>query len=754
MGIVFLARDVELDRYIAVKVLSTSWLTDEGMLERFRREARIIASLRHPSIVKVYGVGSADDVHYFTMDYIEGVSLSRVLRCHGALSIDAVFTLLHQIGMGLAYAHSPARGIIHRDVKPGNILLDPEGNAILTDFGISKAAEGDNGLTRTGLIIGTPEYMSPEQCRSDTATHLSDQYSLGAVAFAMITGSPPFSGQAYDVLRAHTVEPVPSILAARPDCPPPLAHAVARMLSKHPGDRWPDIEQGLRAAEALRSVHDDSGRRAIGTMVRELMAPAGAELPHTLSLEPHADSGSRTPSWLRIRPPQEDDLETGEVVNLSAVVGFDDGKEQVGAVNWQSTDPLIALVDPATGELVATGVGTAFITASVPGLTQSIRIAVAPPRVTHLLVTPGKLELQENGTRQLRAQPRGRRGQPIERAVNWSSSDPSVVAVGEDGVVRALRAGSARVVAHCGEIQASCEVSVATQVAGLEQPYRRGGTAPSTDGAPSAEPANYGPSPAVGWSEAAVASDADIAGRRRWGSRLVIWLGVLVVTTGALMVALSLLPPPQPSPLPISDVRITDRSTGSPLSGTLQLEPSGTVQLAVMASSADGARVPHGAVSWSSSNPLVADVDSSGTLIASSAGVTMVQASLAGLTAYVPVEVRRAASDDVAATGAAPPPETTGPVSDARVRPAPSAVPDVPSPQPPGMLQLLVQPWANVFVDDRPVATETQRLELELAAGRHRLRLENPNFASVDTTIVIEPGSRTLVTKQLPPRNP
>ena len=190
MGIVFMARDRELDRPVAIKVLSPTWLTDEAMVQRFQREARVVASLRHESIVSVYDVGRAGDLHYFVMDYIEGVSLSRILRTYGPLPIPAVEAVLYRVGHALSYAHRPGHRIVHRDIKPSNIVLDMEGRPIVMDFGISKVSETPSGLTRTGLVMGTPEYMSPEQCRGHTVTHESDQYSLGCVVYAMLTGAP------------------------------------------------------------------------------------------------------------------------------------------------------------------------------------------------------------------------------------------------------------------------------------------------------------------------------------------------------------------------------------------------------------------------------------------------------------------------------------------------------------------------------------------------------------------------------------
>ena len=204
MGAVYLAKDVALSRKVAIKVISPQLLADENMVARFRLEARTVASLRHPHIVTIHAVRALDDLHYFVMDFVEGCSLRTVLKTHGPLPIPVIQALLFQVGGALAYAHRRGRGVIHRDVKPANIMIDVEGDAFVTDFGISKVAESSGlTLTGTGLIIGTPEYMSPEQCMGDPLTGAGDQYSLGVVAYEMLCGQAPFSGTQYSVLVAH-----------------------------------------------------------------------------------------------------------------------------------------------------------------------------------------------------------------------------------------------------------------------------------------------------------------------------------------------------------------------------------------------------------------------------------------------------------------------------------------------------------------------------------------------------------------------
>ncbi|HEX6106731.1 MAG TPA: serine/threonine-protein kinase, partial [Gemmatimonadales bacterium] len=204
MAAVFLAHEISLDRKVAIKVMSPGLLLGDGMVDRFRHEAVTVASLHHPNVVSVYSVRQAEGLHFFVMQYVQGRSLDQVIGQAGRLPLPMVRSILHQVGSALTYAHR--QRVIHRDIKPGNILIDGDGNAIVTDFGIAKAAESPN-QTLTGALLGTPAYMSPEQCRGGEVSGASDQYALGAVAYEMLTGSPPFSGSTYTVLQAHVERP-------------------------------------------------------------------------------------------------------------------------------------------------------------------------------------------------------------------------------------------------------------------------------------------------------------------------------------------------------------------------------------------------------------------------------------------------------------------------------------------------------------------------------------------------------------------
>jgi serine/threonine protein kinase len=269
MAIVFRARDKQLERDVAVKVLPFSLSFDAEFVERFQREARTAARLEHPNIIPIYRVGRSGRVIYFVMKLVRGQSLSRILSARGALTPQEIRRLLAQTAGALGFAHR--HGIVHRDIKPDNIMFDELGNAVLMDFGIAKAASGTR-LTGTGMSIGTPHYMSPEQARAQPLDGRSDVYSLGVVAYQCLTGHVPFDAEdAFSIGYKHIMEPLPE---------PPLETAEARrlwtvvrcMLEKKPEDRF-------QSAEDL--VRDLEGGRPSVTLL-EMDPGAGA----TLSLTP------------------------------------------------------------------------------------------------------------------------------------------------------------------------------------------------------------------------------------------------------------------------------------------------------------------------------------------------------------------------------------------------------------------------------------------------------------------------------------
>ena len=216
MATVYLAHDIALDRRVAIKVMAPHLLSGEGMAERFKREARTAGSLSHPHIIPIYAVKQAGDLLFFVMRFVEGRPLDGIIQEVGALPFAMAQTIMQQVGSALGYAHR--RGIIHRDIKPPNIMLDVDGWAMVTDFGIAKVVD-KRGLTMTGATVGTPSYMSPEQCAATKElTPASDQYSLGVVAYEMIAGRLPFKADSVmAMMYAHFNAPPLPIESARPD---------------------------------------------------------------------------------------------------------------------------------------------------------------------------------------------------------------------------------------------------------------------------------------------------------------------------------------------------------------------------------------------------------------------------------------------------------------------------------------------------------------------------------------------------------
>ena len=254
MAAVFLAHEISLDRKVAIKVMSPGLLMGDGMIERFKREAITIAHLNHPNIVSCYSVRQAEGLHFFVMRYIRGRSLEQVIHGAGRLPLPIVRSILCQVGSALTYAHRSR--VVHRDIKPANILIDEDGNAVVTDFGIAKVAELP-GQTHTGALVGTPAYMSPEQCSGAEVSGASDQYALGAVAYEMVTGVPPFTGSTLTVMQAQVEDTPPPIRDRVPECPPELEAAILRMLAKDPADRFPSMAEAKAALGATPLMEDD-----------------------------------------------------------------------------------------------------------------------------------------------------------------------------------------------------------------------------------------------------------------------------------------------------------------------------------------------------------------------------------------------------------------------------------------------------------------------------------------------------------------
>lgn len=253
MGAVYLARELQLDRQVALKVLPAAVAADAVLRDRFLRETRLAASFSHPNIVPVHAVEEQPELLAFAMGFVEGESLAERVERNGPLTTRETVRLLQDVAYALAYAH--ARGVVHRDIKPDNIMIErATGRALVMDFGIARRAsttpQAADGLTRVGEVVGTPEYMSPEQATGDAIDGRSDLYSLGLVGWFALTGRTAMAGgNTQQVLVRQLTETLPPLVRERPDIPPALGGVVDRCLAKDPAQRFADAAALVDALE-------------------------------------------------------------------------------------------------------------------------------------------------------------------------------------------------------------------------------------------------------------------------------------------------------------------------------------------------------------------------------------------------------------------------------------------------------------------------------------------------------------------------
>ncbi len=259
MSLVYLAHEVELNRFVALKVLPLELALGTESAERFKREAKIAASLDHPHIVPIHQIGSRSTFLWFTMKFVRGHSLAELIADRGPLDLVECLRLVEQVASALHYAHD--RGVVHRDVKAANVMIDENGWAVVCDFGVAKAF-GSVQLTQTGGTMGTPSHMSPEQLYGQPLTGRSDQYSMAIMTYECLAGKPPFPGDSLgEVLRQHCLEPPPRLSDSRPDIPPHVSDALIRAMSKKPEKRFDNVSDFVVALGGRRPGTVGVGQR-------------------------------------------------------------------------------------------------------------------------------------------------------------------------------------------------------------------------------------------------------------------------------------------------------------------------------------------------------------------------------------------------------------------------------------------------------------------------------------------------------------
>ena len=280
MGIVFRAKEVALDREVALKVLAFDALLNPEAFARFEREAKLAARLDHPNIVPIFAVGQGDGAAYYTMRFVRGGSLESLIADKGALALNEAVRLLREVASALDFAH--AQGIVHRDIKPANILLSESGHAMVADFGIARAFTGDDGSSTSGShtgVVGSPAYMAPEQWRGDKPDGRADQYALGVLAFELLSGQRPFrEASMQELLRKHLNDAPPELATVRTGLPPHVSEAIRRAMAKEPADRFPSSAAFVAAV---------AGEGAVGA------APKGAP-----TRSPSASASPRGGRWI------------------------------------------------------------------------------------------------------------------------------------------------------------------------------------------------------------------------------------------------------------------------------------------------------------------------------------------------------------------------------------------------------------------------------------------------------------------------
>jgi uncharacterized protein YjdB/alpha-tubulin suppressor-like RCC1 family protein len=638
MATVYLAHEISLDRKVAIKVMAPQLMFGEGMAERFRREARTAASLSHPHIIPIYAVKEAGRVLYFVMKFVAGRPLDDIIRQVGALPIPMARAILTQVGSALGYAHR--RGIIHRDIKPANIMIDDEGWPVVTDFGIAKVAE-TQGLTMTGVAVGTPSYMSPEQCAAKEVTGRSDQYSLGIVAYEMITGKQPFvADTAMAIMWQHFNDPPRPIREHRPDCPPELEAAVLRMIEKQPDKRWSSIEDAVAAMGSTTLAHDDPIHlQMVGLAKSSLNQRLLDEMKTPTSLVPPTRASGKVKTEVIATvgsvavSPRSANLAAGDTLQLSVMVQDTKGDTVAGReVSWTSADSRLASVSPS-GLVTALAPGEVIVTGTVEKHSGTCQLVIAPVPVAAVVTSPATGSLEAGATLQLSATLRDPQGKAITgRSIAWSSSEPATANVSAQGLVAAAAPGTARITASCeGKSGTAVITVVPAAVATID-------IAPPVLGL------------TVGRSERLTVAVKDSRGHAITG-RAAAWSSraprvatveasgdVTAVSAGSAEIVATLEGKSASATINVIEVQVASVQV-SPNSGAIKIGEK--IQLAAEPRDERGKPLAGRPVTWASSKPAVASVSGEGLVTGLGVGNAIISASVEGK--KVTAEVRVAA---------------------------------------------------------------------------------------------------------------
>ncbi len=478
MAAVYLAHEVALNRKVAIKVMSPALLMGTGMAARFRQEAITVANLNHQNIITIHAVRQFEDLQYFVMQFVEGCSLETIVKQSGPLSIPIVRALLFQVGSALAHAHH--QGVVHRDIKPGNILTGMRGQALVTDFGIAKVLESPSN-TQTGTVVGTPAYMSPEQCRIGEVTWRSDQYSLGIVAYEMVAGKVPFDGPTLAVLNAQVHEPVPRLTDVRPDCPEDLADAIGRMLEKNPADRFDDMSVALRDLGALPLSLGDPTYQDLAALVDTHHVQAS--VPTT----PVSPLMRRTPDGVTVVSSEIAEADTTPIPSAVPQATLEAAAAAAATVDMSTPTTKASAAPPAPtmvaggahrphrkwrvrGTMVAVALAGAAVAAwqFLPwegvGATPAPAPPVDPVASITLPVDVSTMSVGESTTLSATVTDRG--GATLtEQPLTWTSTDPAVASVDGEGRVEAAGIGTAFILVATGDHRDSTRMIVSAPMA-------------------------------------------------------------------------------------------------------------------------------------------------------------------------------------------------------------------------------------------------------------------------------------------------